>query len=59
MAPGKFRKLLCRIGRHDWKVDAWIPVTGGKAIARYRCSRCGQARNVWQRWPATRRLEQP
>lgn len=54
------RRLLCRIGKHAWKVDEWIPVgSGGKAITRYRCRFCGHVRNVWQRWPATtQRLEQ-
>jgi len=46
--------LLCRIGRHNWVVDTWIPVAGyrAKAIVRYRCRRCGTVRNVWEPWPS-------
>lgn len=60
MLTRRFRKLLCRVGHHDWKIDTWIPIgANGKVITRYRCPYCGQTRNVWQRWPsATRQLEQ-
>ena len=48
-------KILCRIGRHRWVVDTWIPVTGGRAIVRYRCCRCGAIKNAWKSWPSATR----
>ncbi len=53
----RLARLLCRLGKHRWAVETWIPVDNGgaRAVVRYSCRRCGASRNVWQAWPTTRK----
>jgi hypothetical protein len=39
---------LCRNGHHKWRVDkqSVFDVKLGKLVTRYRCERCGRAKNT-------------